>query len=76
MAWKTYLVIHFGTRNSKPSQIVKNLEDLGLSTTLGPVDLVYKWENEPTKEQVLELADKISETLNESGSVFNLDTHE
>jgi hypothetical protein len=76
MAWKTYLVIHFGMGGKKPSQIVKDLEGLGFEVSLGPVDLVYSWEKEPTKEEVLELADKISEVLTGTESVFNLDTHD
>jgi hypothetical protein len=75
MVWTTYLVIHFGTGGKKPSEIIKNIENLGFSANLGPVDLVYIWPKEPTKEDVLELADKISEVLNGTESVFNLDTH-
>jgi hypothetical protein len=77
MAWKTYLVIYFGTENGKPSETAKKIESLGFVTTFGPVDFIYDWgSTQPTKEQVLALADKISLTLRGTGSVFNIDTHD
>jgi len=76
MAWKTYLIIHFGTNDKKPTDIAKALEELGFDTTFGSVDFVHQWKEKPNKEQVLELGDKISEALKGSGAVFNLDTHE
>jgi dihydrodipicolinate synthase/N-acetylneuraminate lyase len=75
--WKTHLILHFGTDNiKKPSEVAKKLEEIGFETSLGPVDFIHKWDKEPTKEHVLELADKVSEKLQGTGSVFNLDTHD
>ncbi|HKL23889.1 MAG TPA: hypothetical protein VJ912_00990 [Candidatus Nanoarchaeia archaeon] len=76
--WKTHLVLHFGTSNTKkPSQIAKELNKVGFNSFLGTVDFVYTWkEKKPSKEEVLELADKVSEILKSTGSVFNLDTHD
>ena len=76
--WKTYLVLHFGTSNNKkPSEIANELKESGFESSLGTVDFVYDWEDKvPTKEDVLKLADKVSEILDKTGSVFNLDTHE
>mgnify|MGYP001577282883 FL=1 len=78
MTWKTYLVMYFkaGDTNSKPSDVVKKVESTGFKTTFGPVDFVYEWQNQPTKEQVLKLADKLSEALKNTGAMFNIDTHE
>ena len=76
MGWKTYLVMYFSTSNGKISDMVKKIESIGFTSSLGPVDLVYGWENKPTKEQVLELADKVAEALKDTGSIFNIDTHE
>jgi hypothetical protein len=77
MAWKTYLILHFGTRGKKPSEIAKDLESLGFHAEFGSVDFVYDWKEEkPTKESVLAIADKIVDVLKDSGSVFNIDTHE
>jgi hypothetical protein len=74
MGWRTYLVIYFGTKKVKPSEVAKMVEGLGFKTKFGSVDFTYSWENKPTKEQVLELADKVNEKLKDSGVIFNLDT--
>ena len=77
MGWKTYLVMYFGTRGAKTSDIAQKVESLGFETSFGSVDFVYDWKDrKPTKEEVLVLGDKLVEALNGSGSVFNLDTHE
>ena len=75
--WKTHLVLHFGTKNTKkPSEIAEELSKSGFESSLGTVDFVYDWkEKVPEKEEVLQLADKVSETLEGTGAVFNLDTH-
>lgn len=76
MAWKTYLVLFFGTTGAKPSDIVSKIESLGFKSTLGPVDFIYEWGNqEPKKEQVLELANRLAKSLTETGCIFNIDTH-
>jgi hypothetical protein len=76
MAWKTYLVIYFGTGNVSPSDIEKKITSLGFKGAFGPVDFAYDWAKQPTKEQVFALADKVAKALNGSGAVFNLDTHD
>jgi len=76
MAWKTYLVMFFGTNGKKPSEVAKGIESLGFETTIGPVDFIYEWNEKPSEEQILELGDKVSEALKNSGAVFNLDTHD
>jgi len=76
MAWRTYLILYFGTKDKKPSEIEKDLLNLGFETNIGSVDFVYIWgEEQPTKEQILDLADKIVETLQGTGAMFNIDTH-
>lgn len=75
MAWRTYLVLYFKAGNSKISEIVKKVESVGFKSSLGPVDFSYDWKEEPSTEQVLELADKLSETLNGTEVMFNIDTH-
>jgi hypothetical protein len=76
MTWKTYLVMFFGTSDGKPSEIEKKIEKIGFTSTLGPVDFIYSWPEEPTKAKVLALADKVAQALKRTGSVFNIDTHE
>lgn len=76
MGWKTYLVLYFKAGNGKISETVKKVESVGFETSFGPVDFTYSWESEPTKQQVLELGDRLSEALNGTEVVFNMDTHE
>ena len=76
MVWKTYLIMYFRA-GGKASEIIKKVESVGFKTTFGPVDFIYEWgKNRPTKEQVLKLADKLSEALKDTGAMFNIDTHE
>ena len=76
MGWITYLVLYFGTGDSKPTEIVSKIESLNFKSTLGPVDFIHEWEGKPNKQEVLELANKLSEILRGSGCIFNLDTHD
>ena len=68
--------MYFSVEKEKASEVIKKVESVGFKTTFGPVDFVYEQENEPTKEQVLELADKLTEGLNNTRIMFNIDTHE
>ena len=76
MAWKTFLIMYFNAGKEKASEVVKKVESVGFVTTFGPVDFVYQWQQNPSKEQVLELADKLTEVLKDTGAIFNIDTHE
>ena len=76
MGWKTYLDMYFKAGNEKASEVVKKVESVGFKTTFGPVDFIYEWQKQPTKEQILKLADRLSEALKDSGAMFNIDTHE
>lgn len=75
MAWKTYLVLHFGTKVPM-SDILKKVESTGFQTTLGPVDFIHQWQKEPKKEDIAKLGDKLVLALKDTGCVFNLDTHD
>jgi len=66
--------MYFSTGNGKISEIVKKVESVGFECTIGPVDFVYEWDKEPTKEEILELADKLTESLKGTGVMFNIDT--
>ncbi len=76
MGWKTYLVMYFGTGNGSATDVAKKLEAIGFKTQFGSVDFVYDWPQQPTKEQVLAIADRIIRDLKGTGAVFNLDTHD
>ena len=78
MGWRTYLIMYFGTQGKmKASDIAKKLEAIGFESSFGSVDFIYEWKNkQPSKEQVLDLGDRIAKLLEGSGAVFNLDTHD
>lgn len=76
MAWKTYLILHFGTEGKKPTEVGAALESVGFAANLGAVDYVYEWPSEPNKDQILELADRVAEAIKGSGAVFNIDTQD
>ena len=76
MGWKTFLVMYFKAGNGKVSEIIKKVESVGFECTVGPVDFVYNWDKEPTKEEILEVADNLAEALDGTGVMFNIDTHE
>lgn len=76
MAWKTYLIMYFGTKGIGPSEIARRIEKLGFVTTIGSTDFIYGWDKKPTKEEILDLGDKTARELEETGAVFNLDTHD
>ena len=74
MVWKTQLVPYFNG-NERISEIIKRVETLGFKSALGPVDFEYTWKKEPTKQQVIELANKLCDILKNTGTIFNIDTH-
>ncbi len=77
MGWKTYLVMYFGTKGVKASEIAERVATLGFESSFGSVDFIYDWKDKkPAKDDVLALGDKLVEALNETGAIFNLDTHE
>ena len=68
--------MYFGTKGVGASEIAKRIEALGFKTTFGSADFEYVWKERPTKEQVLALGDKVVRALDNTGAVFNLDTHD
>lgn len=75
MGWTTYLVMYFRAGKEKASEVVRKVESVGFKTTFGPVDFIYEWKQEPTKEQILKLADRLTKALDGTGVMFNIDTH-
>jgi hypothetical protein len=74
MKWKTHLVVFFKP-TEKISEVIKKIESVGFKSALGPVDFEYIWNEEPKKEEVIELADKLCGVLKDNDLVFNIDTH-
>lgn len=75
--WKTYLIMYFGDKGTKVTDVVSKIEALGFETRLGSFDFSYNWgENEPEKAKALELGNKVAEAIKDTGVIFALDTHD
>lgn len=74
MAWRTFLKVYFKAGGERVSEIIRKTELIGFRYNLGPVDFIYEWKEKPTKNQVLELGDKLNETLKGTDVIFNIDT--
>ena len=70
---KTHIILYFSS-NGKPSDVARKLEGIGFEVAIGKHDFVYDWKKEPTKDEILALGDKVTETLRETGIVFKLET--
>ena len=71
---KTYLVLFFNSNGWVPSKVMDKAKELGFEVVVGAHDLVYEWESEPSEEEILDLGDKVKETLEGSGVFFKLET--
>jgi hypothetical protein len=71
---KTYIQLHIGTRGTNLIKLVKKIEGIGFTSSLGEYDFEYNWESDPTKEQVLSMGTKIIWALTETGSTFRMVT--
>jgi len=75
--WKTYLIMYFGDKGLKVTDVVAKINELGFETRLGTFDFSYNWgEQKPSKEQILELGNKVAEAIKDTGVIFALDTHD
>jgi len=75
--WKTFLILYFGDKGVKPTDITKKINGIGFETRLGTFDFSYNWgEKEPSKESILALGDKVADTVKDTGIIFALDTHD
>lgn len=71
---ETNLIVYFYSEGEKPSVIAEKIKGLGFEVAIGKYDFVYKWEKEPTAEEIIGLADKLTETLKGCKAEFKLET--
>jgi hypothetical protein len=60
---KTYLTIWFSSEGAGPIEVVERLRSLGFKPLRGYHDHIYDWNRKVELEDILQLADKIHETL-------------
>jgi len=73
---KTYLTIWFYSEGANPLEVVERLRSLGFKPLKGYHDHVYEWNREVDLIDILELANKVHETLRGLKVFYKLETDE
>ena len=73
---KTYLTIWFYSEGASPLEVVERLRSLGFKPLRGYHDHVYEWNREVDLIDILELANKVHETLRGLKVFYKLETDE
>ena len=60
---ETYLRVTFHSEGAKPSEVADRLREFKFVPTQGNYDFVYDWNGAPTREQILDLADEMTNLL-------------
>ncbi|MDW8049197.1 MAG: hypothetical protein RMJ07_05930 [Nitrososphaerota archaeon] len=71
---KTYLTIWFNSEGASPSEVAERLQAIGFKPVRGYYDHVYDWKRRATLEEILELSNKIHETLKGLKVLYKLET--
>jgi len=71
---KTYLTVWFSSEGATPIEVVERILAMGSKPIKGHYDHVYDWAKEPSLEEVLELANKLHETLKGMKVIYKLET--
>lgn len=71
---KTYLTVWFSSEGATPIEVVERILAMGFKPIKGHYDHVYDWAKEPSLEEVLELANKLHETLKGMKVTYKLET--
>ncbi len=71
---ETYLRITFDSEGGKPSEVADRLLQAGFVPTHGNYDFVYEWRGNAPRDDVLELADALSEQLRGFRVLFEIET--
>jgi len=71
---KTYVEIYFSANGEKASVISERLLEIGLKTTIGEHDFVYRWKDNVTLSEVLKFVDHVQSKLKGSGAILKFST--
>lgn len=71
---KTYLTIWFNSEGASPSEVAERLQAIGFKPVRGYYDHVYDWKRRAALEEILELSNKIHETLKGLKVLYKLET--
>lgn len=73
---KTYLTIWFYSEGASPMEVVEKLRSMGFEPLRGYHDHVYNWGRKVDLIEVLQLANKVHETLRGMKVFYKLETSE
>lgn len=71
---KTYLTIWFYSEGASPAEVVEKLRSMGFQPLRGYHDHVYDWGRKVDLMDVLQLANKVHETLKGMKVFYKLET--
>jgi hypothetical protein len=71
---KTYLTIWFSSEGAGPVEVVERLRSLGFKPMRGYHDHIYDWNRKIELEDILQLTDKIHETLKGLNVLYKIET--
>jgi len=71
---KTYLTIWFYSEGASPLEVVDRLRSLGFKPLKGYHDHVYDWKKNVDLTDILELANKVHETLKGLKVFYKIET--
>jgi hypothetical protein len=70
----TRIVMQYSSEGLGVKEVVNRLSELGFTVALGKFDYEYKWSDNTTTEEVLDLLDKVIEKLRGCNVMFHLTT--
>ena len=73
---RTYVELLVNADGEKVSVITDKLFDMGLKTTFGQHDLVYRWKDKVTLIEVLRFIDNVQSKLKGTGAILKFTTIE
>ncbi|MHA1989570.1 MAG: hypothetical protein ACW981_04535 [Candidatus Hodarchaeales archaeon] len=59
----TKIIMYHSSEGLGVKEVINRLSELGFTVSLGKYDYEYKWENDATADEVLNLVDKVIKTL-------------
>jgi len=71
---KTYLMLWFSSEGAGPVEVVERLRSLGFEPLRGYHDHVYDWKRNVELADILQLTDKIHETLKGLSVLYKIET--
>jgi len=71
---KTYLTIWFSSEGAGPVEVVMRLRSLGFKPMRGYHDHIYDWNRKVELDEILQLTDKIHETLKGLNVLYKIET--